>query len=296
MACLFGARLTPHADVTLIGSWPEQIAALRRAPLRLQYPDGREEQIPLRATNDPESVEPVDAALILVKSGKTEDTAQAAARLLEPGGLALTLQNGLGNLEVLARHVGEDRAALGVTTLGASTDGPGVLRFGGEGVTTLAVRPEIEARVRALADLFRQAGLQTDVAEDVSSLVWGKLTVNCAINPLTALLRVPNGALLESPWSCNLMIEAAREVQAVARAQGIVLPYEDAGAQAEEVARWTAANRSSMLQDVLRGADTEIEALNGAVVRIGEQEGVPTPVNGVLYRLVKAIEQLAVSD
>ena len=129
------------------------------------------------------------------------------------------------------------------------------------------------------------------VAEDVDALLWGKLAVNAAINPLTALLRVPNGALLESPWAREVMRRAAGEVAAVAAARGIRLPFDDAGAQAEQVARQTALNRSSMLQDVLRGAESEIEAINGAVMRAAESAGVDVPANRLLYALVKALDE-----
>jgi 2-dehydropantoate 2-reductase len=293
MGCLFGARLTAHADVILIGQWPEQIAALRQAPLRFITPGStpdHEQHIRLRVTDDPDSVESVDVALILTKAPKTDHVAQIAARLLAPDGMVLTLQNGIGNLESLAQYVGADRAALGVTTLGANIAEPGVLRFGGSGITHLATRPTIDAQIRELAALFQRAGLETHVVADVSGLVWGKLAINAGINPLTALLRVPNGALTRSEWARGIMRAAADEVAAVAVAQGIDLPFESAADRAEEVARLTAQNRSSMLQDATRGAPTEIDTICGAVVRIAESMGVETPVNRMLYELIKALE------
>ncbi len=291
MGCLFGARLNAHAGVTLIGHWPEQIAALRNAPLHFITPNG-EDSIWLHATDDPDSVGPVDVALILTKAPKTNEAAQAAARILSPGGIAVTLQNGVGNLEVMALHVGADRAALGVTTLGANIAGPGKLRLGGTGITHLAARPAIETQIRDLAALFEHGGLETHVVADVSGLVWGKLAINAGINPLTALLRVPNGALSDAEQAREIMRAAADEVAAVAAAQGISLPFESAADRAEEVARQTGQNRSSMLQDISRSAQTEIEVICGAVVRIAESIGVETPVNRMLYRLIKAAEEL----
>jgi 2-dehydropantoate 2-reductase len=119
--------------------------------------------------------------------------------------------------------------------------------------------------------------------------VWGKLAINAAINPLTALLQVPNGELLERPTAQALMGSAAAEVAAVAAARGVQLPYADPPAAAQEVARRTAANYSSMLRDIQRGAPTEIDAICGAIVRAGEQAQVPTPVNRTLWQLVKAL-------
>jgi 2-dehydropantoate 2-reductase len=292
MGCLFGARLSSHADVTLIGHWPEQLEALRRAPLRLIYPDGGEESVKLRATDHPETVSGVDTALILTKSAQTEAAAQGAVHLLKPDGLAITLQNGVGNHDILSRIVGPDRAVLGVTMQGASTGGrAGVLRYGGTGRTVLATYPAVDSRVRAVAALFQQAGLETEVVEDVARLVWEKLAINAAINPLTALLRVPNGALVETEWAPRLMRRVVSEVAAVAAAQHILLPFEEAAARVEQVAHLTAHNHSSMLQDVLRGAETEIEVICGAVVRIGETLGIDTPANRTLYELIKVLEE-----
>jgi 2-dehydropantoate 2-reductase len=291
MACLFGSRLANHAEVTLVGHWQAQIEALNNAPLRIVYPDDRQEQVSLRATDDPDSIPPADVALILTKSRGTKTAAHQAALALRSDGLTITLQNGIGNLEIIAAQVGEERAALGVTAQGAALDGPGKLRYGGAGVTHLATRPAIDARVRAAADLFKRAGLETHVAADVDSLVWSKLAVNAGINPLTALLRVPNGTLVESDSARGIMRAAADEVAALAQAQGIRLPFESAADRCEEVARLTGHNRSSMLQDVLRGVETEIEVICGAVKRKGEELDVPTPVNAALYRMVKALEE-----
>lgn len=291
MGCLFGARLAPHADVTLIGRWPEQLAALRGGPLRIVTAAGAEERIQLRATGDMNTVGTVDVALIVTKSPKTAAAGAGAALILKESGVAITLQNGIGNLDILADQVGPSRAALGITTLGAAVDAPGWLHEGGSGLTVLATRPEIDRTVRALADLFARAGLTVEVADDVAAQVWGKLAINAAINPLTALLRIPNGALLESVWARGIMRRAAQEVAAVAQAQGITLPFEDPAARAEEVARQTARNRSSMLQDVQRGEETEIEAISGAVVRTGASVGIETPTNQMLYNLMKALEE-----
>lgn len=293
MGCLFGARLTPHADVTLIGHWPEQIRALREGPLRFVGLDGQEAAIPVRVAAGVGDVPPCDVALILTKASQTAASAAETAQVLTADGVAVTLQNGLGNRETLAAAVGPGRATQGVTLQAASLRGPGVVVHGGEGPTHLAERWPGDPAIRALAELLARAGFETHVAADVEALLWSKLVVNAAINPLTALLRVPNGALLESPAARALMVEAAREVAAVAVAQGVALPFEDAGAYVEQAAALVALNRSSMLQDALRGAVTEIEPINGAVMRAGAAVGVPTPVVALLYRLVKAGEETA---
>jgi len=277
-------------DVWLVDPWPEHVAAMQREGLHLIEPEG-EQVIPVQATTNPQDVkEPVDLAIIFVKSHQTEMAASIAKQLLAPDGLALTLQNGLGNLEIIARVVGEDRAIQGVTSHGATLLGPGRVRHAGTGPTYLALTPQTEARVRAVAELFSQAGFEVHLSEDLDSTIWGKLVINVGINALTALLRVPNGALVEIEPARAVMRDAVTEAVRVATAKGIQLPYADPLAQVEAVCRATAENRSSMLQDVLRGAPTEIEAINGAVVREGLRVGVETPVNALLVRLIKAVE------
>ena len=294
MGSLFAARLSPCAQVSMIGRWPEQLSALQSDGLCLYTANGARYIAPddLRATDDPTSLAPVDVALVLTKSSSTVRAARQAAGILAPHGLIVTLQNGIGNLQVIANEAGSEQATLGITSQGASMLKAGVVRYAGPGPTYLATRSEIEFQVQELAALFNRAGFETQVAHNVDGLLWGKLAVNAGINALTAIMRVKNGALLENEWSREMMAEAAREAATVAEAQGIKLPYDDAVQRVETVADMTAANRSSMLQDVLRGATTEIETINGAVMRTGQRLGVPTPVNAMLYRMVKAIEEL----
>lgn len=285
MACLFGARLAPYADVTLLGTWPDGIAALQDRGVCLVEGDGSEQSYPVRATSDPAQCVNSRHALVLVKSWQTSRAARQLSACLTPDGIALTLQNGLGNLEQLQEALGEERAALGVTTVGATLLDPGRVRAGGVGSTYLASHP----RLLPLAEMLRQAGFEVKTAEDLESLVWGKLTINTAINPLTALLGIPNGELLARPHALALMSEAAEETAAVAAARGVHIVHTDPGAVAIEVAGRTASNLSSMFQDIQRGAPTEIDAICGAVALEGESLGVPTPVNRTLWHLVRAL-------
>ncbi len=294
LGCLLGAHLSPAADVVLIGHWPEQLAALRRDGLRLEHANGASSHHALAVTNDPAEVGRADVALVAVKSRQTPAAAQTAAQLLGRDDLALTLQNGLNNRAALRAVLGAARVALGVTAQGATTLAPGVVRHAGHGPTYLGRDASLGQpqghRVAEVAALFQDAGLEAHLVENTDGLVWGKLAVNAAINPLTALLRVPNGFLLQHDELLDIMRGAAAEVAAVAAAQGIALP-DDPGQRAIAVAQATAANRSSMLQDVERGAPTEIDAICGAVVRAGRAAGLATPINARLCRLVAQIEE-----
>jgi len=291
MGCLFGGKLSALAEVWLIDPWAEHVTALQTKGLLLHELDGSEHTLRVHAVGDPSQVPgTVDLALIFVKSHQTEWAARQAASILSRDGLAFTLQNGVGNLEVIAGVVGASRALLGSTTQGATLLGPGQVRHAGAGATYLAAPPNLKSRVEEIAKLFQAAGFEAHLADNVDNLVWGKLIVNVGINALTAILRVPNGALADLPAARALLERAVIEAVAVVQAKMITLPYENPVERVVGVARATAANRSSMLQDVLRGAPTEIGVINGAIVREGERVGVPTPVNQMLTDVVRAIE------
>jgi 2-dehydropantoate 2-reductase len=212
---------------------------------------------------------------------------------LAEDGLAVTLQNGLGNYETLTRSLGLDRVALGTTTTGATLLAPGLARAGGEGVISIQRNQALGGFLSESKDPLeaglRSAGFNVQMVENAQSLIWGKLIINAAINPLTALLRVTNGQLLENPSARELMETLAKEVTQVANAENVSLPFPDAVAAVEDVARKTAQNHSSMLQDVLRNARTEIDAINGAVVQAAQRHGLDVPVNWMCWKLVKAL-------
>ena len=282
MASLFGARLTrfSRAAVTLTGSWREARAAIVSHGVHVVEPSGSWSARPdVAALDGPHT--PADFVLVLVKSYQTALVAETVARALRPDGHALTLQNGLGNLETLLRATGPGRVSIGVATLGATLVRPGHVRAT-PGSVALGAGPSPPPGLLRFADLLRSAGFETTLEVDIDRAVWRKLAVNCAINPLSALFGCPNGELLNVRDRRETLVQAAREVGAVAAAKGIELGT-DPAELALAVAEKTATNRSSMLQDVLRGAPTEIEALNGAVVREAHALGVPVPVNESLW-------------
>jgi 2-dehydropantoate 2-reductase len=282
LATLFAARLTAAGlDIVMLGSWQEGLAALRKSGARL---NGGVGQI-VEATDNPDDCQGVNYALVLVKSWQTERSASQLAKCLAEGGLAVTLQNGLGNDMILSNILGVRRVSRGVTTHGATLLDPGSVSSVGEGVITL----ESHSQIDGLVEMLRQARFDIRITANVEPVVWGKLVINAAINPLTAILRVRNGDLLTNPQAYALMGQLAGEVAKVAESLAVELPFLDPSRAVEEVAKQTAENISSMLQDVLRGAPTEVEAINGAVVRLGEQKGIPSPVNRTICSLVNAL-------
>lgn len=286
LATMFAARLSQAGnEVVMLGTWKHGLDALRTNGARLIDSHGREHQFKIRATDDPRECAGAKYALVLVKAWQTERAAHQLADCLSEDGLALTLQNGLGNDETLTQSLGRGRVALGVTTTGATLLGPGLARMGGEGGISIQRNQAVGPMTEALTS----AQFNVQVVDDAQSLVWGKLVVNAAINPLTALLRIPNGELLERPPAHELMAQLALEAARTARAEGVNLPFDDPVFHVEEVARKTAANHSSMLQDVLRNARTEIDAICGAVAQTARRHGVDTPANWACWNLVRAL-------
>jgi 2-dehydropantoate 2-reductase len=182
----------------------------------------------------------------------------------------------------------------GTTAHGATLLGPGHVRHAGSGDTAIgALRPRECASALRLRDVFETAGIKTRIADDVQGLLWGKLFVNIGINPLAAILDITNGQILEHEQVRSIMHMAVREGVAVAAAKAMSFSFDEQIARVEGVCRATQANVCSMLQDVRAGRRTEIDYLNGAVVREARALGVPVPVNSMLSDLVRARQKLA---
>lgn len=287
LGCWFAARLADAGErVTVAGTWREGLEAIARDGIRVEE-KGREFTARCAVARASDALPQAPFVLVLVKSHQTASIAPAAARAATPDGRIVTLQNGLGNREVLERS-GGDRVRAGMVVAGVRLLAPAVVSAW---PATVTLGDPDDAVVGDLAAMLQRAGIAVRRVDRIEPELWKKVAINCAINPLTALRGVPNGALLEDPEARALMQEAASEVAAVAAARGVRI--DDAAGAALEVARVTAGNRSSMLQDMERGARTEIDALCAAVVREGQRLGVPVPVNERLWREVRAREAAA---
>ena len=286
LATFFAARLAQAgSSVTMLGTWRAALDSVRAHGVQLVEEDGKNLQFRVEITADPREYRGMKYALVLVKSWQTGRAANQLKECIADDGLAVTLQNGLGNREILAQSLGLERVALGVTTAGATLLAPGQVRAGGEGTISVEQHPFLSSIEAAL----RAAKFPVDVVENAQSLIWGKLVINAAINPLTALLRVPNGKLLDLPSARRMMGALASEAARVAAAEGVELPFPDPVSAAEGVARRTSSNHSSMLQDILRSAPTEIDAICGAVVRYARRHDIDTPANWACWKLVRAM-------
>jgi len=253
---------------------------------------GRADIVIVDRTSAPlrEGESPVDAAVICVKTPGTAWAVEVAQRIVAREGVAITIQNGLGNYEALAAGIGERRAAVGVIYVGARM-ADGALQATGPGRVELgypngaASRPKLDA----LADLLRAGGMTVTVVEDPWPSVWRKVVTNAAVNPTSALLGVANSLLLSDAPSGRVADGLAREVARVATAAGTPISDDDAVKWWRDMAQLTGANRSSMLQDVEAKRVTEIDAICGAVYREGQRRGVDAPLNQAMTLLVSAL-------
>jgi 2-dehydropantoate 2-reductase len=302
-------------EVWLLDRHPDRVRLISRRGIWISGVTG-EFNSHVHVTANVDEVGTAGLVLIAVKSYDTEQAARSAEPMMGPESVALSLQNGLGNLETLVDVFGEQRVIGGVTSQGATLIAPGQVRHAGQGATTIgelnwALAPEagvrrepqggtvpaprraagqLTQRLREIAGVFTASGIQTELTADLQSVLWGKLAVNAGVNAVATLAQVRNGGILESRYLRELMRAAVGETVEVAKAKSIELPEADMESYAEGVCQRTADNVNSMLQDVRRQRRTEIDAINGAVVREGEGADVPTPTNLVLASLIRGIE------
>lgn len=294
MGSLFGGLMqnsNAEAEITLFGSWLEQIEQINRCGLKIERFDALESIHQIKATSNPKDIKNTDIAIVLNKGWQTENASVIIKNILAPNGFVVTLQNGLGNKEILERVIGRKKVISGLTSEGAFIKGPGSIKHAGSGVTYLEKSIHYNDEIEFLSELFKSADFSPKIVDDIEPQIWMKLAINAGINPLTALLDVRNGELLENKFARDVLFAAGTEVKEVAIARDIELPFSNVPQLMEQACFKSRENFSSMYQDVLRGVKTEIEFISGAVVSQGKSVGVDTPINTFLYDNVRAKEQ-----
>lgn len=289
---LLGARLSySGASISLFSTNREHMEAIGRRGLEIEELDGSVRNVPLSTCFEKDGL-PCDPHLVLVvvKTYSTEEAVSSVRSLCSPSTVFLTLQNGIGNWERIAEVVGKDAVLAGSTAQGATLLGPGRIRHGGNGPTYIGEPTgPVSPRAERIVEIFRKAGLVAEASDSVERLIWEKLIINVGINAITGLTGIRNGVIAEMQEASNLCTSAVEEAIIIARAKGFPISF-DMVNRVLGVSRATARNRSSMGQDVDRRKRTEIDAINGAIVRFGKETGIPTPVNQTLTSLVKVLE------
>ena len=292
MGSLFGAILTEAGNtVWLLDVWADHVKAVNKHGLTIEQ-GGETRTLTIEATTDPAKIGHVDLVLVFVKSTQTAAAADSVRMLAGAEGIVMTLQNGMGNAEILAEWVDAERVVAGTTSHGATMLGPGRIRHAGVGATTIgswAATKLGRQRANEVSDFLTGNGIESESVADVRSVLWNKLLINIGINAITALTAIKNGQLLDLAATRNLSRMAVEEAIQIAGRMNIAV-RDDAVDHVYTVAEATAANRSSMGQDVDGKRQTEIGTINGYIVREARRLGVPVPVNETLAALVETLQ------
>ncbi|MDQ6942984.1 MAG: 2-dehydropantoate 2-reductase [Candidatus Eremiobacteraeota bacterium] len=286
----FAAALARVHDVVLLARRSAVAEMILRDGVALEAGDGAR-RVAVRATTDAGSFAGCDAVIVAVKAYATANALAPLRGVLPPHALVATVQNGIDNVETVREALPGARAIAGSTTQGAVLLGDGRVRTVNRGTTTFGRDDTAAPTSGELAAAFIAAGLDARVADDVNVLLWRKLVIVAAINPLGALTSSTNGAVVSDPELVPLARALAIEAAAVAKSEGV--DPGDPWAAVEAAARATAANRNSMLQDLDAGRPTEIDAISGAIVSRAQNHGIAVPVTETMLRLVRAREQNA---
>lgn len=291
MGCLLAAFLSKSKeDIWLLDKDKERAAKINSQGITLEGVSGNW-QAKVRAESDTKRIGEADLLIICVKSYNTKEAILYARPLIGEKTGVLTLQNGIGNIEIIADAVGSDKVMGGVTNEGATLLGIGSIRHAGRGETVIGrIDGKIPVEMRYMREVFKSCGLEMRISRDIKGLLWSKLIINVGINALTAITRLNNGRLVEFEGTRRILREAVTEATKIAKRKRIKLIYDDPLAKVEAVCEATEGNISSMLQDVLKKKRTEIDFINAVIVRHAQELGIPAPINSVLVGLVKTIE------
>jgi 2-dehydropantoate 2-reductase len=291
MGCLFAACLwKTKEDIWILDKNKQNAQMLNQNGICVESSSGTI-KAQVNATENVQEIGTVDLAVLCVKSFHTKEAILQLKPAITKNTKILTLQNGIGNIEVIAELVGEEKVIGGVTSEGATWLGTGKIRHAGKGETIIGmIDGKTPVEMRSIREIFNKAGFVTKMSRDIKGLLWSKLIISSGINALSALTGLANGKLIEVEPSKKILREAVTEAVRVAKRKRIKLIYDDPLAKVEAVCESTAENISSMLQDILRKKRTEIDYINGVIVRLGQELSIPVPVNTMLVNLIKSVE------
>ncbi len=294
MGSIFAAYLHQSGqDVVLVERNRAQVKTISQNGLRIEGLRG-ELTLPVPISADSRTLGTMDLVIVMVKAYDTHAAIEQHCELIGPHTSVLSLQNGFGNVETIAEMVPPENIMAGTTTMGGFLKALGFAHHAGDGKTHIGpYSPDCDmSKVEAVADIFQQAGIRTKLQSKVMELIWTKLIYNSAINPVCALLQVRNGAIADIEQVRQLSIELLEEGRKVAGAYGVDLDRDIMLEKVLRIARNTYTNRNSMLSDLTQGKKTEIDFINGAVVKLAQEKGLDTPFNKSMQMLIKALENI----
>ncbi|MBI4845172.1 MAG: 2-dehydropantoate 2-reductase [Candidatus Omnitrophica bacterium] len=292
MGCLLAGSFVKkkHSEVWLLDNDAKRTKKIQESGISVTGISGNF-NVKVNITNRSRDISVCDLIIVCVKSYDTESAVKSIEPLLGEDTSVLTLQNGLGNIEMIAEICGREKVIGGVTGHGATLLSEGSIYHAGKGDTVLGrIDGRLTVAMREIRDVFNRSGFCAKLSKDIYGAIWSKLIINIGINALSAITRLPNESLIEYQQTREIMSMAVAEAVRVAKKNRIKLLYDDAIQKVESVCRATEKNLSSMLQDVLKKKKTEIDYINGAIIRQAKSLNIPVPANMILANLVKAIE------
>ena len=291
MGGVFGGLLARAGyDVTLIDLREDHIRKIQSEGITIEGMRGTH-VIKLRAQCDYAGLAPADLAIIFTDSNSTRDAAKSAGKVLKPDGFALTLQNGIGNVEVLIAELGRERVVAGVSMNSAANPAAGRCAYTNVGMTSIGELDGRDAqRTKQVAEMFNKAEIPTEIIPDPMNWIWGKFVLNCGVNALTAITGLRSGEIYRTPEVSALQDRVIDEIMAVVQRKGVHLPEKDPRKKIKDHCR-VRYNKPSMMQHIEQGRRTEIDSLNGALVREAKALGVATPYNEAVVAIVKGLEK-----
>jgi len=288
MGCLFAGLIFKGGySACLLDKTPARARIINKAGVRIDLA----KPIHVPVTTNLEHIGKAQVVIICVKAYDTATAVRQVLPAIGPETIVVSMQNGLGNTDAIKKSVPSKQLVFGITSHGATTIGIGRIAHAGTGHTHLAAcHPTGRQKAVFVAGILNRSGIKTLVSSNATGMIWSKAIINSAINPLAAILNVPNGGLLLNSEARQTMRTAAKEAAAVARAKGIKLMYRDEVRAVESTCRATAQNLSSMLQDIRNHRRTELGAITGAIVREASRVGIDVPVSRMLLKRMLKIE------
>ncbi|MDD5504977.1 MAG: 2-dehydropantoate 2-reductase [Candidatus Omnitrophica bacterium] len=292
IGCLLAGLLSRQKgrhDVWLLDKHPQRAKKIKESGITIEGVTAAKQSVNITA--DAKLIGQSELVVIATKSYDTESALASIKPLLSGETNVMSLQNGIGNLQLVSDMVGQDRTVCAITSHGATLISDGRVKHTGKGDTVIGkLDGKLFRDVRHISNALNDAGIMTKTSKDIGNALWSKLIINAGINPLSAICRVPNGVILKREGIKELMRQLVIEAVKVAKKNKIKLIFDDPLAKVESVCQSTADNISSMLQDVLNKKRTEIDFINGAISRYAKNAGIKTPVNDTIVCIIKAIE------
>jgi 2-dehydropantoate 2-reductase len=296
MGGMYGGRLAEAGEeVLLVDTWAEHVRAINDSGLRVDGVGG-DRRIRIRAATPAEAKGAFDVVIVFVDANSTAAAAETAKGLLGPAGFAISLQNGIGNVETLVAALGKERVVGGLSYHSAELKGPGHVSHTHRGNTWLGeLDGRKRERVARLAAALGKADLVPEAVDNINAVIWTKFVLNCAINPLCAITGLRQGEIPRTPALDDYQDRIIEEALAVAAAKGITLADPDIRGSIKKQG-FLKYNKPSMLQHIEKGRRTEIDSINGALAREGKAVGVATPFNEAIAMLIKGREKRRIQE